>query len=299
MYVTNKAFFCKKDILKNPIGSQRKIMLIDTHCHANLLVKEQFDIPLTPDQLDRAKIIIDQAATHGVTYIVNVGTSIVESQNCIELAKKYDTFFAVIGIHPNDLTSTWRDEFKTIEAWARRREENHLLGIGETGIDRHYPDHNLQRQKDAFKAHIELALEHDLALIVHTRDAYDETLQSLEEYHGQLSRGILHCFSEDQNFASHVLNMGFIIGIGGPITYPKNNELREIITALPADKFVLETDAPFLPPQAIRGKQNHPLQIANIAHYIAHLRNVSFDSLAQQTTNNACHVYKIDLEKLT
>lgn len=269
-------------------------MLIDTHCHINMMVKKGFDEPLSKDELNDAQSIIHDAQQLDVTTIINVGTSLVESHNCIALAKRYDAVHAVIGIHPNDLTVHWFDDFKILQSLMKEKELNKIVGIGETGLDRHYPDYNLQRQKDAFKAHIELALEHNVGLVVHTRDAGEETLRCLEEYKGHITRGIIHCFSEDQTFADTVIEWNFALGIGGTITYPKNSALRDIVVNTSLEHIVLETDAPFLPPQIIRGKQNAPLYIRSIAEYIAKLKETSFDEVAQATTQNAQRIFGLE-----
>lgn len=269
-------------------------MLIDTHCHINTMVKSTFDVALTQQEIEHAQIILDQAASNDVKIIINVGTSLIESQNCIELAKKYDSIYATVGIHPTDLTSDWQKELKTIQSWIKNREINKIVGIGETGLDLFHKDVPLSRQQDAFKAQIELALENNLALVVHTRDAGDETLRSLEEFKGQITQGIIHCFSENQSFADQVLAWNFVLGIGGTITYPKNLYLRDIVASISLDDFVLETDAPFLPPQIIRGKQNHPLYIKIIAEYIAQLRNEKLETVAKHTTKNAKRVFGLE-----
>ena len=160
-------------------------------------------------------------------------------------------------------------------------------------MDMHYPDYNLARQRDAFKAQIELALEHNLALIVHSRDAYDETLRILEEYKNNIRGAVMHCFSYDRAYADTVIAWNFVLGIGGTVTYPKNNELRTIVQNIDLQHIVLETDAPFLPPQSMRGKQNHPKYIRDIAEYIAQLRGESFDVIANQTTQNALALFKL------
>lgn len=269
-------------------------MLIDTHCHINMMVKSNFDVPLSAQEVAHAKDVIDAAKMHSVTTIINVGTSVVESENCITLAQQYDAVWAAVGIHPNDCTPTWRKDLDQLKRMVIDKEINKIVAIGECGLDRHYPDYDIQRQKDAFKAQIELALEHDLALIVHTRDAYEETLRSLEEFKGQITRGVIHCFSEDQAFADTAIDFGFVIGMGGTITYPKNNALREIIAHLDLTKLVLETDAPFLPLQEFRGKQNHPQSINPIAHYIAELRLTSFEEIADATTKNAQQLFGLN-----
>lgn len=268
-------------------------MLVDTHCHMNMMVKEAFDRPLTTQEVAQAQPIVHQAQLQEVTTIINVGTSLVESNNCVALAQHYSNVYATVGIHPNDLTNDWKSDFKELEKLVQNKEHNKIVGIGECGLDYHYPDYNKQRQYDAFKAQIELALEHNLALVVHTRDAHDETLKSLEEFKGQISRGIIHCFSEDQSFADYTISWGFVLGIGGTLTYPKNNALREIFKNVSLEKIVLETDAPFLPPQTMRGKQNNPANIKLVAQYLAELRNESFETIANSTTQNAYKVFNI------
>lgn len=268
-------------------------MLMDTHCHINIMVKKEFDIALTHDEIRAAHTIVTEAQAHDVSIIINVGTNLVESENCVALAHHYTPIFVAVGIHPNDCTSQWQEDLQKLITFIKNKEKNKIVAIGECGLDRHYPDHNLIRQRDAFKAQIELALEHDLALIVHTRDAPDETLQSLEEFKGQIRRGVIHCFSEDQTFADQVIAWNFVLGIGGTITYPKNNYLRDIVKQIGSQHIVLETDAPFLPPQAIRGKQNHPAQIKTIANYIADLLDTPFEIVAKQTYTNSQRLFNI------
>jgi TatD DNase family protein len=269
-------------------------MLVDTHCHINIMVKKDFDVPLNEQDLVKAKEIINESYAAGTTIIINVGTSLIESENCILLSKKFPAVYAAVGIHPNDLTSNWRTDLKKIAAFIKEKEENKIVGIGECGYDFHYPEYNKQQQEDAFKTQIEMSLENNLALVVHTRDASQETLKTLDEYHKDLKRVIIHCFSENEQFAQQVTSWGFAIGIGGIITYPKNEYLRNIVKSCTLDKIVLETDAPFLPIQSMRGKQNHPQYIKQIAQFIAQLRNESFDNIADQTTKNARRIFKLE-----
>lgn len=268
-------------------------MFIDTHCHLNILVKDTFDTPLQEADYERAQIAINDASAHSVDILINVGTSLIESKNCIELAQRFAKNYAVVGIHPNDITSAWRQEIKELDAWATDKEALKIVGIGECGMDFHYPDYKAQLQKDVFRAHIELALKHDLALVVHTRDARDETLQVIEEYHKEIKRGIIHCFSEDQAFATQVIEWGFAIGLGGTITYPKNNALRDIAITAPLTNIVLETDTPFLPPQSMRGKKNYPANIALIGEYLAILKKLRTEDIERETTSTARRIFKI------
>lgn len=259
--------------------------LVDTHCHMNMMVKTQFDIPLTQEEIINARAIILQASEQGIEKIINVGTSLTESKNCIALAQTYDSVYAAIGIHPNDLTTNWRQEISELSQLISITKPGIIVAVGECGIDKHYPDYDLARQQDAFRAQIELALEHNLPLIVHTRQAPTETLACLSEYKNKNLRGVIHCFSEDLQFAQDAIALGFVLGIGGTITYPKNEILRTVVKTVPLEKIILETDAPFLPIQSMRGKQNAPRYIAEIANYLAELRNTDLATVAQTTTN--------------
>jgi len=268
-------------------------MLIDTHCHLNLMGKNNFDTLLQQSDLITVKEIIFEAQSNDVSTIINIGSSHIDNHDSLMLAKTFKNVFITVGLHPNDGIKEWEKDFKEIQQWVQQKNDYKIVGIGECGIDMHYPGYNLSRQKDAFKAQIELALEHNLALVIHSRDAYDETLTILEEYKNNISRAVMHCFSYDQIFAKTVTSWDFMLGIGGTITYPKNDELRTAVASVNLKNIVLETDAPFLPPQHIRGKRNHPKEIATIAHAIAHVRNEPFKVIAEQTTENAIKLFDL------
>ncbi len=269
-------------------------MFIDTHCHINTMIKKEFDVPLPYNFESLAKTVLHQAAAQRVTQIINVGTSLIESINCVILAKTFPNVWATIGTHPNDLSDSWKNDIIAYKKMLQTTDKDTIVGIGEIGLDYHYPEFNKQRQYDAFRSQIELALEFDLAIVIHTRDAHDETLRVLEEYKQNSIRGIIHCFSETADFAKTAQELGFLLGIGGPLTYPKNQFLRDIFTSVPLTSIVLETDAPFLPPQYMRGKPNSPSQIAFIAQYLADLRKISVDEVAQVTTDNAHKLFRIE-----
>jgi TatD DNase family protein len=254
-----------------------------------MMTKKKFDTILTQTNINDVATIIEESKKNNVTYFINVGTSLIESINSINIAQTYNEVYASIGIHPNDATSAWREDLKNLELLIKKHKK--IVAIGECGIDKHYPDYNLERQSAVFMAQIELALRHDLALIVHTRDARDETLKILDSYRKEPLKGVIHCFSEDQSFAHEAIKLNFLLGIGGPLTYPKNDALREVFRTIDLNYVILETDAPFLPPQIIRGQQNHPKYIAAIAEFLTKLRNVSFDVVAHTTTSNALKLF--------
>jgi len=270
---------------------------VDTHCHINILAKNNFDVLLTEKELHSAQTIIKKAAEYNVMTLVNVGTSIIESKNCIEIAKKYADNYSVIGIHPNDISSNWESDITALKALLPQKTSGRIVGIGECGFDFHYPNYNKKKQENVFRAQIELALENNLALVVHSRDARDETYYLLEEYANDLNNVVLHCFSYDKSLAKQATDWGFLLGIGGTVTYPGNVELREIVKEVGLKNIVLESDAPFLPPQIIRGKKNHPRFIATVAEFIAELTNSSLSEVATQTTNNAHSLFTLNQYK--
>ena len=138
-----------------------------------------------------------------------------------------------------------------------------------------------------------MALEYDRAIVIHTRQATEETLKIIDEYKNHPPRGVFHCFSEDIDFARYVIGLGFYIGIPGTITYPKNDRLREIVSTLGLGNIVLETDSPYLPPQHMRGKQNHPREVATIANYVAKLLHIDLEEVARITTANGNRLFRL------
>lgn len=271
--------------------------MVDTHCHLNIMVRNFAQnstiIPWSFQELNECSIILNDAKNNSVTSIINVGTNLTESLLCIELARHFPNCFATIGIHPNDVTKNWRyeisefDKLLTEQAlvhYSKARMKQLIVGIGECGIDQHYPDFNLKQQQDVFHVQIQLALKYNVALVVHSRDADLQTYQALAEYRGETNfRGTIHCFSSDEIYAQKYLDLGFVLGFGGTLTYPKNETLRNVAKMIPLEKIVLETDAPFLPPQSLRGKKNAPANIKIIAQFLAAIRGESFEKVAQTT----------------
>ncbi len=274
-------------------------MLIDTHCHINIILRgyktKSSYTEFTPEEIEHANTIIQQAYDADTKLIINVGTDLTESITCMKLAQLYKNCYAIVGIHPNDANENWQYEFEQIALLVKNNRENKIIGIGECGIDMHYENYNLSRQQDAFKAQIELALEYDLALSIHSRDAAEETFTIIDEYTKESNfRGIMHCYAYDQGYANQAINFNLKLGIGGTLTYPRNEILRSIAKTVRLDDIVLETDAPFLPPQSMRGKQNCPANIKIIAEYIAQLRQTSYENVADITTATVKNLCKLN-----
>ena len=269
-------------------------MFVDTHCHLNMVVKKEFNVCLEESHFALIKHVIQDAHGAGVSKIVNVGTSLQESINSVEIAKRFDSVFATVGIHPCDCSENWRQDVQALaKCLGGDKEKNKIVAIGEVGLDFYHKPYDKQRQYDAFKMQIELALEYTLPLVIHVRDAGDELLKIIEEYVREIKGAVIHCFSQKQDFADIVTGWGFYIGIDGPITYPKNEELRSIVKKVALEHLILETDAPFLPPQQYRGKQNVPAYLPLFAALIADLKEISLEQLAQATTRNAEKLFGI------
>ena len=263
-------------------------MFIDTHCHLDTMARGEKicyrdDYQASPEVIQE---VVEEASIVGVKKIINVGIDLKSSRYSVELAKKISEVFVGVGIHPCDCKEDWRKDFEQIRQLIKNINRDKIVAIGETGLDFYHKPFFKQRQTDAFRAHIELALELNMPVSVHIRESVDDVYRLIEEYAGDL-RGVLHCFCQNKAEALQAIEWGFLLGVGGPVTYPKNDDLREIIKEVPLKSIVLETDAPFLPPQQYRGKQNRPAYIPLIAKKIAEVRGVSVDEVERVTSNSA------------
>jgi TatD DNase family protein len=256
--------------------------MVDTHCHLNIIIKKEHEVTLSTNCLSAITQIVNEASEHNVTTIINVGTSIIESSNSIMIAQHNRQVYASVGIHPTDLTLDWKEDMLILAKWAKHKNENKIIAIGECGLDLFHKKTSLSLQQDGFKAQIEIALENELPLVIHSRNAYDETLRAIEPYIKQSLTGVFHCFSYDIDFAQQAIDWGFMLGIGGTITYPKNEILRDVVRTC-------------LPVQSMRGKMNHPLYISTIAQAVADIRQTAKDAIATTTTNNAYQLFKISM----
>lgn len=211
--------------------------------------------------------VIQRSIDAGVGKIVCVGCDVRSSQACVDLAKKYEFMSATVGIHPSN-ASEWNDDIAN--KFIVHAREGEVVGIGEIGLDYYRMRHPEDLQKKVFREQLELAKEVGLPVCVHmresSRDVYDMLVES------GLKRVLLHCFNEELEFAEKCWSYGWVLGFGGPVTYPNNEKLREVVAECPSDQFVLETDCPFLPPQSHRGDRNEPSYIPDIAKVVAEIR---------------------------
>lgn len=270
-------------------------MFVDTHAHMNLMVGVEEMQPLQPEHKQLITQIVDQSKTSGVEVIINVGTGFQDSQVSIKIAQVFPNVFAAVGLHPCSSFVDWRDHINQIKTLVRDKEQNKIVAIGEIGFDFHHEPFYKNYQNSSFRAQIEIALENKLPIIVHVRKAPQELLSVVGEYVQDGLTGVIHCLTQDQGFTTQVLDWGFYIGIDGHITYPKNDALRAVIKNVPLSRLLLETDAPFLPPQQFRGKQSSPAYIPLIADFIASLKEVSLAQIETQTTANAQKLFNLPI----
>lgn len=253
-------------------------MLIDTHCHLDF-----------PQYNEDRNAVIQRAKDAGVEYFVNIGATLDSSIASCELAREHAAVYASVGVHPHDASGFNKETEEKIRQLAGR---DKVVAIGETGLDYFRNLSSQEDQKQAFKKLIELARSLDLPLVVHTRQAEEETLRILKS--AMPVRAVVHCFSGDESFLKECLNCNFFISFTCNITYKKAQGLREMVKLTPLDKLMLETDAPYLSPEGFRGKRNEPLQIKLLAEAISRIKRVSFEEIADKTTNNAKGFFRLE-----
>jgi len=254
-------------------------MFVDTHCHLTMMVKKE-------EFIEQSGVIAKEASDAGVGMVVTVSTTLADSLNSIAIAQQFKEVWTTVGIHPCDCADGWQKDFKEIIKLCGKKHEHKIVALGETGLDFYHKPFFKKRQIDVFTAHIECALEYNLPVVVHIRESVDTALAVLGPYKGEL-RGVAHCFSQQASVAQTFVDWGFFLGVGGPISYPKNDRLREMISHIPLENLLLETDSPFLPPQQFRGKQNHPKYIPLIAQVVAQVKDVDVVVVEEATTMNA------------
>lgn len=248
-------------------------MLIDTHCHLDF---PEFDA-------DRQEVI-RRAKDSGVNYIINVGSSLENSRAAVKLSNEYPEVFASAGIHPHDAKDFSESNLLEIKELSKNPK---VIAIGEVGLDFYRNLSEESAQEEAFRKFIALAKERNLPLIFHCREAQGDFLRILkEESFGQM-RGVVHCFSGDEIFLKACLNFGFYVSFTCNVTYKKADNLRQVLKLVPQDRFMLETDAPYLSPEGFRGKRNEPYQVKLLAEYVAKIRQVDFKDISETTANNA------------
>jgi TatD DNase family protein len=261
--------------------SQTEVVLIDTHCHLDMdAYKSDLD-----DVLIRAKKC-------GVHHVVTIGIDLPSSRIAVELAKKYTCISATVGVHPHDVNNITKKTYQEICDLIEGNRE-YIVGYGEIGLDYVKKYSSIEKQLTHFKSQLTLAKEINLPVVIHDREAHDDTLKILQEIGLPEAGGVMHCFSGNINFARKVLDLGLAISIPGVVTFKNAQSLQEVARWIPINSLLIETDGPFLCPHPKRGKRNEPAYVSYTASCIAKLRDMNLHDLARQTTENICRIFNL------
>ena len=248
-------------------------MLVDSHCH--------LDFPDFAQELDE---VVARARRAGVKRMVTICTRVSQFDKVLAVAERFDDVVCTVGVHPHEAAVETDADTRTLVEIARHPK---VVGIGECGLDYFYEHSPRDRQQASFRSHIAAARETGLPLIVHTRDA-DEDMAAIlgEEMRAGAFTGVLHCFSSSRALADTAIGLGFYISLSGIVTFKKAEELRETARAMPADRLLVETDAPYLAPMPMRGKRNEPAYVTHTAQKVAEVRGEDAASFVAQTGDN-------------
>lgn len=246
-------------------------MYFDSHCH---LTAEQFNA-------DRDEVI-QRALDAGVTQMLTLATDVASSRAVIALAEQFEGVYAAVGIHPESVKAATVGDLDVIREVAAHPK---VVALGEIGLDYYWDKTTASLQQDFFEKQLELAAELDLPVAIHDRDAHAAVMETLRNH--KKNRGVLHAFSGNLEMAQEAMGLGFFISFGGPLTFKNNKHAPDLLRALPLDKLLIETDAPYLTPHPYRGKRNEPSYVKLVAQGIANLKGLSDIEIATQTTKNA------------
>jgi TatD DNase family protein len=253
-------------------------MFIDSHTHLEM---REFD----GDRSD----VVTRAASAGVGCMVTVGTTLDDCRKAVELAHRYPSVYAAIGIHPHEAIHIDEETYGQLKVMAT---DERVVAWGEIGLDffRNHSPRDVQIQR--FEEQLRIAEALDLPFIIHDREAHGQTLSMLKGWKGRRG-GVIHCFSGDVAMARTCLDMGFYISIAGPVTYPKSDRLQTVVRYVPLDRLLIETDAPYLSPQPNRGKRNEPAFVVHTARQVATLKAVPLEDVGRITSENAKTLFGI------
>lgn len=255
-------------------------MFIDSHAH---LDDKRFD--------EDRDLVIQRLKDNGIDIAVNVGADLQTSINSVELSKKYDHIYATVGIHPHSADEADKETIEKIKELAQNEK---VVAIGEIGLDFYYDNSPRESQRECFKELLEVAKELDLPVVIHSRDASQETFETIQQAQDGTLRGVMHCYSGSVEMAEEYINkLGFYISIGGPVTFKNARIVKEVAESVPLDKLLIETDCPYLTPEPYRGKRNEPMYVKYTAAEIAKLRGITVEELAQATSKNARELFNL------
>ena len=253
--------------------------IFDTHAHYD---DEDFDA-------DRYELL-ESMKEHGVGTIVNIGASMRSCKTTLALAEKYPFVYGALGVHPSDCGTMTEEDIQWIKANAANEK---IVAIGEIGLDYYWDNVERDVQKKWFVRQLEIAKETDLPVIIHSRDAAQDTLEIMKAEHKDTTGGVIHCFSYGVEMAREYLNMDYFIGVGGVLTFKNGKKLKEVVEYAPMDKLVLETDCPYLAPVPYRGKRNSSLYLTHVVEEMAAIKGMSVEEVIRVTAENAKRLYRL------
>ena len=238
--------------------------------------------------------VIKRATDAGVSHLITIGTDIEDSRKAIAIAEEHVNIFAAVGIHPHDVKdiSDIDNISETIKKLASNKK---VVALGETGLDYHYMHSPAKLQQEHFRLEINVAKSMGIPVIVHSREAKEDTLQILKEEYTGSTGGVLHCFSGDMEMAEKAMEMGLYISFSGVITFKNARNILDIVKAVPLNRILIETDSPFLSPVPHRGRRNEPAYVKLVAEKIAEVKDISLEELGSAVMSNASKLFKITL----
>lgn len=254
--------------------------IVDSHCHLDLLDLSAFDGTLAG--------VLDNARAHDVTEMLCVSIRLEEFPKVLALTLAYPNVYGSVGVHPNEREGREPDVDELVRL---ARSGERIIAIGETGLDYFRSSGDMAWQHERFRCHIRAARETGLPLIIHMRDASEDTLRILREENAPEVGGVLHCFTADLDTARAAIDLGLLISFSGIVTFANAKELKRVATELPEDSLLVETDCPYLTPAPHRGKPNQPAYTRHVAEYVAELRGVPLERIAEATTRNFRRVF--------
>lgn len=255
-------------------------MLVDSHCHLDRLKLNKYS-----DNLDAA---LQFARDQGVGKMLCVGISLENRQAVMDIANRYDDVVASVGVHPLDVQSGLATQEQLVK-WAA---SSKVVALGESGLDYYYSEDDKELQQQSFAVHLCAAAKAELPVIVHTRNARQDTLDLIKTHGCRESAGVLHCFTESWEMAKAALDMNYYISFSGIVTFKNAAELREVVKKMPLDRLLIETDSPYLAPVPFRGKPNEPAYVRQVAEFISELKGLSYESLCEITGENFHRLFR-------
>lgn len=254
-------------------------MIFESHAHYE---DKQFD--------EDRELLLESFRNSQIGYVINVSSSIETIKKTLELTEKYPFIYGAVGVHPEEAAELTGENFKWVQEMTGR---DKVVAVGEIGLDYYWDEPERPIQKKWFEAQMEYARTINLSMIIHSRDAAKDTYDMIKACHGGDSGGVIHCFSYGTDMAREFMNLGFYLGIGGAVTFPKGKKLKEVVEYMPLDRILLETDCPYMAPVPNRGKRNSSLNLVYVAEEIAKIKGIPYDEVVAVTECNAKNMFRL------